>query len=170
MNKILQSTRYFRSIRTQGVYYKISDSMYFLCWEGKIFFCFYLLSNSICLFFGTIAQWTRQTLFQVLGATAKRKETVILNIQLISWGANTTLCSLLNANLTILSTTHTTCKTDHHRLPDPEDTLAYSQFSNLSAQQCKTLLFTNVHFSFGSVCWLWKFYIVDLNSALPPWL
>lgn len=101
---------------------------------------------------------------------SQREETDIVNIQLISWGAHTTVCSLPNANLTILSTTCTTCKPDYRLLPDPEDTLAHSQFSNLSAQQCKTLLFTNTHFSSRSVCWLSKLYIMDLNSPLPPWV
>lgn len=49
-------------------------------------------------------------------------------------------------------------------------TLAHSQFSNLSAQQCKTLLFTNTHFSPRSVCWLSNLYVTDLDSPLSPWV
>lgn len=97
----------------------------------------------------------------------KTKKIVILNIQPISWGAHTTLCSSLNANATILGTTCATCKPDYHSLPDPEDALAHSQFSNLPAQQCKTLLFTNTQLSSRSVCWLSKLCIADLHS-LPP--
>lgn len=98
----------------------------------------------------------------------KTKKIVILNIQPISWGAHTTLCSSLNANVTILGTTCATCKPDYHSLPDPEDALAHSQFSNLPAQQCKTLLFTNTQLSSRSVCWLSKLCIADLHSLPPP--
>jgi len=94
----------------------------------------------------------------------------ILNIQLISQGAHTTVRSSLNANLTTLSTMYATCKPEHPLLPDPAGTLAHSQFSNLSAQQGKTLLFTNTHCSSRSVCWLSTLYITDPKSPFPPWL
>lgn len=122
-----------------------------------------------CLFLGPIPLRTSQILFQILEVTLKGQKQIFWISKLISWGAHTTICSLLNANPTILSTTCATCKPDSRLLPDPEDALAHSQFSNLSAQQCKALLVTSTCFSSRSGRWLSKLYTTGLNSPLLPW-